>query len=105
MEHLLSSIGRAAARQAKMVLLLWLVIIAIAGVLALTIARGATSNYTIPGAEFQKVTQRLHSALPQIGESSGTVILSTTGTFFTQQQKKILRLCGTPLKTCQRLHR
>ncbi|MBM7051907.1 MMPL family transporter [Rothia sp. ZJ1223] len=88
MEHLLARIGSASARRAKTVLAVWLVVLAVAGVLALTIARGATSNYTIPGADFQRVTDQLHAALPETGESSGLVALRTEGAVFTEQQKQ-----------------
>lgn len=84
----LNRLGRFSARRPALVLLTWVLVLAVGGLGALFLARGATSNYTIPGASFQQVTDQLKERLPSAGVSSGLITVSTEdGAAFTEEQK------------------
>ncbi|MDO4898216.1 MAG: MMPL family transporter [Rothia sp. (in: high G+C Gram-positive bacteria)] len=83
----LRTLGFFVARHARAVVAVWLVLLVLAGVGALTLSRGFTASYTVPGASFENVRQQLQEKIPENGVSSGYVVLeSETG--FSDQQKE-----------------
>lgn len=89
MEKLLFRLGVASAWRPLVVLLAWVLVLSLAGFAALTMARGATSNYTVPGASFQEISDELKEALPEAGASSGLILLSPeNGSAFSPEQEQ-----------------
>lgn len=77
MENFLYRLGFASARRPALVLVAWFLVLVVGGAGALLFARGATSNYTVPGASFQQVSDRLQEVMPESGVTSGLLTLST----------------------------
>lgn len=81
-------LGKFSARRPALVLLVWVLVLVIGGCGALFLAKGATSNYTIPGASFQQVSDQLKERLPSAGVSSGLITVSTEdGAAFSDSEK------------------
>ena len=85
----LRTLGLTAARHARATIVLWLVFLTLAGVGALTLARGATASYTMPGASFEAVREDLQAKIPDNGISSGYVVLEAESGFNDTQKQAI----------------
>lgn len=91
----LRQIGHTVANHARAAIALWLVLFVIAGAGALTLARGATASYTMPGASFDAVRADLQTRLPDNGVSSGYVVLESAGGFTDEQKQAIAQAVDT----------
>ncbi|MFW0169715.1 MMPL family transporter [Rothia sp. P4278] len=91
----LRQIGHTVANHARAAIALWLVLFVIAGAGALTLARGATASYTMPGASFDAVRADLQTKLPDNGVSSGYVVLESAGGFTDEQKQAIAQAVDT----------
>lgn len=87
----LRQIGHTVANHARATIALWLVLLVIAGAGALTLARGATASYTMPGASFEAVRADLQTKLPDNGVSSGYVVLESPDGFTDEQKQAIVQ--------------
>lgn len=91
----LRMLGLTAARHARATIVLWLVLLTFAGVGALTLARGATASYTMPGASFDAVREDLQAKIPDNGISSGYVVLEAESGFNDTQKQAIAQAVTT----------
>lgn len=91
----LRMLGLTAARHARATIVLWLVLLTFAGVGALTLARGATASYTMPGASFEAVREDLQAKIPDNGISSGYVVLEAESGFNDTQKQAIAQAVTT----------
>lgn len=91
----LRMLGLTAARHARATIVLWLVLLTLAGVGALTLARGATASYTMPGASFDAVREDLQAKIPDNGISSGYVVLEAESGFNDTQKQAIAQAVTT----------
>ncbi|WP_237233944.1 MMPL family transporter [Rothia nasisuis] len=85
----LRALGLTAARYARVTVILWLILLAFAGVGALTLARGATASYTVPGSSYESVRENLHARIPTSGISNGYVVLESEGGFTDAQKQAV----------------
>ncbi|MFW0107503.1 MMPL family transporter [Rothia sp. P7181] len=76
MESILRWLGITCFRHSKLVVIVWALILGVAGIFAATFSQGAQSNYAIPGATFEKVNEKLHHAIPEAGTSSASIVFS-----------------------------
>ncbi|WP_421083290.1 MMPL family transporter [Rothia nasimurium] len=97
MTGLLRSLGYVLARRARLVLVLWILALIIAGAGALTLAKGTTASYTMPGAEFEKVRAELQEKIPDNGVSNAFVVLSSPTSFTEEQQIKVVETIAEAL--------
>ena len=88
MSELLYRIGLFAGRRARIVVIVWLAILALAG-LAFAVGGGhLASTLSIPGTPTAQVTDRLAAEFPAASGGSGTVVFRTEdGSAFTDVQK------------------
>ncbi len=91
MATLLYRLGRFCARHARLVVVLWVALLAVAGG-GYAVGHGVLSSaVSIPGTATQQVTDQLRSALPAVSGSSGTVVFHTVdGRPFTDQQRSAI---------------
>ncbi len=88
MASLLYTLGAWCARHAKTVIGLWLVLLVTIGALAVNIGKGFSTNYDIPGSEYEKVTEYLDERLPDDAGGTGTFAFkNTSGDGFTATQR------------------
>ncbi|MFC0581878.1 MMPL family transporter [Micrococcoides hystricis] len=94
MASLLYSLGAWCARHAKTVIGLWLVILVGVGALALNVGKGFSTQYDIPGSEYEKVIEYLDKKLPEDSGGTGTLAFKNTagGSFSQEQQQQITDL-------------
>ncbi|GAA3803827.1 MMPL family transporter [Cellulomonas soli] len=80
--------GRACARRARTVVVVWLAVIALAG-LVFAVGRGPlTTSFDIPGTPTAQVTDQLARELPDLAGASGTIVFHTQGgSAFTDAQR------------------
>jgi putative drug exporter of the RND superfamily len=81
-------LGRFCARRARLVVVIWVALLALAGV-GYSVGHGTLSSaVSIPGTATAQVTDQLRDALPAASGGSGTVVFHTAdGSPFTDQQK------------------
>ncbi len=91
MATLLYRLGRSAARRARLVVAVWLVVLGVVGLGYWFGAGTLSSAVTIPGTPTAEVTDRLAAELPGAGGGTGNVVLSSAdgGPFSTEQQRAI----------------
>ncbi|GIG29788.1 MMPL family transporter [Cellulomonas marina] len=89
MAELLFRLGRAAARHARAVIAVWVVVVALAGVGYGVGAGTLASSFSIPGTPTAEVTDRLAAQLPEAAGATGTVVVHTAddAPFTTEQQQ------------------
>lgn len=89
MATLLYRVGAWCARKAPAVMIVWLMILALAGAAALVFAKGTTSQYSVPDAPYQRVLDEMNQRMPEATFGSGTVVFRTAdGAAFTDQQRE-----------------
>ena len=77
MATLLYRVGAWCARKAPAVMIVWLLVLALAGAAALVFAKGTSSQYSVPDAPYQRVLDRLNERMPEATFGSGTVVFHT----------------------------
>ena len=88
MAELLYRLGRASARQAWLVVTIWILVLAAAGGGYALWGGTLSSAVTIPGTATGDVTAKLQAALPVASGATGSVVFHTTdGSPFTDRQK------------------
>ena len=75
MSTALYALGRWAARAKWLVLALWIALLAILGVGAVTLGKGADAPITIPGTESQEAITSLSHTFPEVSGTSATIIV------------------------------
>ena len=75
MSTLLYSLGLWAARARKLVLILWIAVLALLGVGAALFSQGANAPITIPGTESQEAIDTLGRTFPEVSGTSATIIV------------------------------
>jgi RND superfamily putative drug exporter len=76
MATLLYRLGRASFRQRRLVVVLWLVLLAALGGAALTFKGTTSSNFTMPGTESQRAIDALKHEFPQASGATGTIVVA-----------------------------
>lgn len=79
MATLLYRVGAWCARKAPAVMIVWLMILALAGAAAFVFAKGTSSQYSVPDAPYQRVLDEMNERMPEATFGSGTVVFRTTG--------------------------
>ena len=74
MSSFLYSLGRRAYAARKTVLLIWLLVLAVAGGSAGLLQKGLDNSVTIPGTEAQQALERLSVTFPQTSGASAQII-------------------------------
>ncbi|WP_083542285.1 MMPL family transporter [Kribbia dieselivorans] len=91
MSTYLYRLGRWCATHAWATILAWVLIIAGAGGAMATLATPLSTEFSIPGTEFQRVLANLKSEIPEAAGGTGTVTFqSTDGKAFTPEQRKAI---------------
>lgn len=85
----LRTLGFFVARHARAMLAVWLLLLVLAGVGALTLAKGATAQYTIPGAAFETVREDLQAKIPENGVASGYIVIESDAGFSPAQREAV----------------
>ncbi|WP_440312165.1 MMPL family transporter [Leucobacter chromiireducens] len=75
MSTLLYAIGRWAIRARKLVLILWIAVLALLGAGAVVFGQGANAPITIPGTESQEAITSLGRTFPEVSGTSATIIV------------------------------
>ncbi|WP_025132495.1 efflux RND transporter permease subunit [Leucobacter sp. PH1c] len=75
MSTLLYAIGRWATRARKLVLILWIALLALLGAGAAVFGQGANAPITIPGTESQEAIDALGRTFPEVSGTSATIIV------------------------------
>ncbi|ONI91493.1 hypothetical protein ALI144C_01010 [Actinosynnema sp. ALI-1.44] len=76
MAKLLYRLAHAARRRRGLVLGIWLLVLAIAGIGALGFAGQTTNQFSIPGTESQRALDHLKDRLPQAAGASGRIVFA-----------------------------
>ncbi|MEU4217197.1 MMPL family transporter [Actinoplanes sp. NPDC026623] len=76
MATLLYRLGRASFRQRKLVVVLWLVLLAALGGAALAFKGPTASNFTMPGTESQRAIDALKREFPEASGATGTIVVA-----------------------------
>ena len=79
MSSFLYSLGRRAFAARKTVLVLWLLVLAVAGGAAGLLNKGLDNTVTIPGTEAQQALDRLSVTFPQTSGASAQIVVVTPG--------------------------
>ncbi|MDN5698683.1 MAG: MMPL family transporter [Kocuria sp.] len=88
MATLLYRVGAWCARKAPAIMIVWLMILALAGAAALVFAKGTSSQYSVPDAPYQRVLDEMNERMPEATFGSGTVAFrSADGQAFTEKQR------------------
>lgn len=88
MSTYLYRLGRWCARHAWATILVWVLIIGSAAGAMATLAKPLSTEFSIPGTEFQRVLADLKSEIPEAAGGTGTVTFQTTdGKAFTKEQR------------------
>lgn len=85
----LSALGFFVARHARATVSVWLLLLVLAGVGALTLSKGATAQYTIPGAAFTTVQEDLQAKIPEKGVARGQIIIESSTGFSPNQREAV----------------
>ncbi|MHA7283496.1 MMPL family transporter [Arthrobacter sp. TMS2-4] len=89
MAFLLYRLGSFAFRRRWWVVSAWLAIMLAVGAAAVAFSGTLTNNFTIPGTESQRISDRLREELPEAVGGTGTVVFtSDDGTAFTPAQRE-----------------
>ncbi|MGK9149131.1 MMPL family transporter [Plantibacter flavus] len=75
MSSLLYTLGRWAFRARKLVLILWIAVLAVAGGSALLFNQGTDNAFSIPGTESQEALDTLNHTFPQVSGASAQLIV------------------------------
>ncbi|EID53135.1 MMPL family transporter [Saccharomonospora xinjiangensis] len=73
MATFLARLGRASFRRRRLVTSLWVLLLVVFGVGAVTLSGQTTNSVTIPGTEAQQAIDRLENKFPEAGVGKGTV--------------------------------
>jgi putative drug exporter of the RND superfamily len=76
MATLLYRLGRASFRRRKMVVALWLVLLAALGGAALAFKGASSSDFTMPGTESQRAIDALQREFPEASGATGTIVVA-----------------------------
>ncbi|GAA3148267.1 MMPL family transporter [Planomonospora alba] len=76
MATLLYRLGRASFRHRRMVLALWLALLAALGGAAVALMGPTASNFTMPGTESQRALDTLAEQFPQASGATGTIVVA-----------------------------
>lgn len=76
MATLLYRLGQASFRRRKLVVILWLVLLAALGGSALAFKGPTSSNFTMPGTESQRAIDALRQEFPEASGATGTVVVA-----------------------------
>ncbi|MEU7990878.1 MMPL family transporter [Streptosporangium canum] len=76
MATLLYRLGRASFRRRRLVLALWLAVLAALGVATLAFIGPTASNFTMPGTESQRALDALAKHFPEAGGATGTIVVA-----------------------------
>jgi RND superfamily putative drug exporter len=76
MATLLYRLGRASFRRRKLVVVLWLVLLAALGGAALAFKGTSSSDFTMPGTESQRAIDALQREFPEAGGATGTIVVA-----------------------------
>jgi len=76
MATLLYRLGRASFRRRKLVVVLWLVLLAALGGAAFAFKGTTSSNFTMPGTESQRAIDALQHEFPQASGATGTIVVA-----------------------------
>jgi putative drug exporter of the RND superfamily len=76
MATLLYRLGRASFRRRKLVVILWLVLLAALGGAALAFKGTTSSNFTMPGTESQRAIDSLQQEFPEASGATGTIVVA-----------------------------
>ncbi|MFC3690439.1 MMPL family transporter [Aquipuribacter hungaricus] len=74
MSSQLYAFGRLAHRRWRLVMLVWVLVLAGAGTAAAALSAGTTNSFSIPGTESQEALDRLSATFPQVSGSSAQVV-------------------------------
>lgn len=85
----LRALGFFVARHAWATVSVWLLLLVLAGVGALTLSKGATAQYTIPGAAFTTVQEDLQAKIPEKGVARGQIIIESSTGFSPNQREAV----------------
>lgn len=86
----LHRLGRWCATHAKSVVVLWLLLLVVAGVAAASFGRPMTSEISVPGSDYERVLDDLQDEIPQAAGGFGTVVLHTDEGEFTPEQRRTI---------------
>lgn len=75
MSSLLYTLGRRAFRARKLVLILWIAVLAVAGGGALLFNQGTDNAFSIPGTESQEALDSLEHTFPQVSGASAQIVV------------------------------
>ncbi|GLY38240.1 RND transporter [Amycolatopsis sp. NBRC 101858] len=75
MSSFLYRLGRAAARARVLVLVLWVVVLGVAGGAALLVNQGTDDTFAIPGSESQDALDHLGRVFPEVSGTSAQLVL------------------------------
>ncbi|SMD18459.1 MMPL family transporter [Kibdelosporangium aridum] len=90
MAKLLYRLAHAARRRRGLVLGIWLLVLAVAGIGALGFAGQTTNQFSIPGTESQRALDHLKDKLPQAAGASGRIVFAAPqGKTLAQEQQTI----------------
>ncbi|WP_067604172.1 MMPL family transporter [Nocardiopsis listeri] len=91
MAELLYRLGRASARRARTVIVLWLTLLVAAGGAFFLFSGELEDGFSIPGTATDQVNQRLKTEFEGMGGGAGTIIYETDdGEPFTDEQKEAI---------------
>jgi RND superfamily putative drug exporter len=76
MATLLYRLGRASFRRRKLVIVLWLVLLAALGGAALAFKGPTSSDFTMPGTESQRAIDALQREFPEASGATGTIVVA-----------------------------
>jgi RND superfamily putative drug exporter len=76
MATLLYRLGRASFRRRKLVVVVWLVLLAALGGAALAFKGASSSNFTMPGTESQRAIDALQREFPEASGATGTIVVA-----------------------------
>ncbi|MGW4944200.1 MMPL family transporter [Actinoplanes sp. NPDC004185] len=76
MATLLYRLGRASFRRRKLVVVLWLVLLAALGGAALAFKGTSSSDFTMPGTESQRAIDALQREFPEASGATGTIVVA-----------------------------
>lgn len=91
MAELLYRLGRASARRARTVIVLWLTLLVAAGGAFFLFSGELEDGFSIPGTATDQVNQRLKTEFEGMGGGAGTIVYETAdGEPFTEDQKEAI---------------
>lgn len=79
MAHFLHRLGKYCFERAWWVISVWLIVLAIVGVLAVNFMKPPSDGISIPGTEGQKALDRMSQLFPDTGKGSGRIVFEAAG--------------------------